>query len=134
MEPCGHTPVWEGERVERTNARGRHTYVPAFKRWIVEQARRPGMSVAGLALSNQVNANQLRRWIQLHGTAAATLPAPRSALLPVTVVTQPAPEPPPGALCAAIEIQVADAVVRVHDGAAATTLRMVLNCLRGTAP
>ena len=131
MEPCGHTPVWDGERVERTNARGRHTYVLAFKRWIVEKAQRPGMSVAGLALSNQVNANQLRRWIQLDGTAAATLPAPRSALLPVMVVTQPAPQPPPGA---AIEIQVADAVVRVHDDAAATTLRMVLDCLRGTAP
>jgi transposase len=52
MEACGHNPVWEGQRVERTNARGRHTYVPAFKRWIVEQAMRPGMSVAGLALSN----------------------------------------------------------------------------------
>jgi transposase len=133
MEACGHSPVWEGQRVERTNARGRHTYVPAFKRWIVEQARRPGMSVAGLALSNQVNANQLRRWIQLHGTAAAATPAARAALLPVTVVTQPSPELPPRGPSAAIEIEVADTMVRVHDGAAATTLRMVLACLRGTA-
>ncbi len=132
MEACGHTPVWEGQRVERTNARGRHTYVPAFKSWIVEQAGRPGMSVAGLALNNQVNANQLRRWIQLHGTAAA--PANRATLLPVTVAAQPSPEPPPGGPSAAIEIEVADAIVRVHEGAAATTLRMVLACLRGTAP
>lgn len=134
MEACGHSPVWEGQRVERTNARGRHTYVPAFKRWIVEQAQRPGTSVAGLALSNRVNANQLRRWIQLHGTDAAALPAPRPALLPVTVDTQHAPEPPPRVLSAAIEIEVADTVVRVRDGAAAATLRMVLACLRGTAP
>jgi transposase-like protein len=134
MEPCGHTPVWKGQRVERTNARGRHTYVPEFKRWIVEQAQRPGMSVAGLALSNQVNANQLRRWIQLHGAAGATLSTPRAALLPVTVVTQPAPKPPPLVPNAAIKIEVADAVVRVHDGTTATTLRMVLACLRGTAP
>lgn len=133
MQACGHTPVWEGQRIERTNARGRHTYVPAFKRWIVEQARRPGMSVAGLALSNQVNANQLRRWIQMHGSAAATLPAPRTALLPVTVVSQPVPEPPPRP-SVAIEIEVAGAIVRVHDGAAAVTLRMALACLRGTAP
>ena len=90
------------------------------------------MSVAGLALSNQVNANQLRRWIQLHGTAAT--PAPRPALLPVTVVTQPSPELPPRVPSAAIEIEVADALVWVHDGAAATTLRMVLTCLRSTAP
>ena len=90
------------------------------------------MSVAGLALSNQVNANQLRRWIQLHGAAAA--PATRTTLLPVTLVAPPAPEPPPSGRSAAIEIEVADAIVRVHEGAAATTLRMVLACLRGTAP
>jgi transposase-like protein len=134
MEACGHSPVWEGQRVERTNARGRDTYVPAFKRWIVEQARRPGMSVAGLALSNQVNANQLRRWIQLHGSAAAATPALGTALLPVTVVSQRSPELPPRVPSAAIEIEAADTIVRVHDGAAAATLRMVLACLRSTAP
>jgi len=26
----------------------------------------PGMSMAGLAMRNQVNANQLRRWVTLH--------------------------------------------------------------------
>jgi transposase-like protein len=133
MEPCGHTPVWDGERIERTNARGRHTYDPAFKRWIVEQARRPGMSVAGLALSNRVNANQLRRWVQLHSNEG-TGPSSTATLLPVTVVTQPASEPAPRGPSTAIEIEVADAIVRVPDGAAATTLRTVLACLRGTAP
>lgn len=136
MEACGHTPVWEGQRIERTNARGHHTYVPAFKLWMVEQAQRPGMSVAGLALSNQVNANQLRRWISLHGvpaTAAVAAP-PRATLLPVTVVTAPTSAPPPLAAGAAVEIEVGGAVVRVHDAAAATTLRMVLACLRGSAP
>lgn len=133
MEHCGHTPVWEGQRVERTNARGRHRYVPAFKRWIVEQARRPGMSVAGLALSNQVNANQLRRWVQLHGKASGG-PTPAATLLPVTIVTQTAPTAPERPPAAAVEIEVAGAIVRVHDGTAATTLRTVLACLRGTAP
>jgi hypothetical protein len=76
----------------------------------------------------------LRHWIQLHGTAAAALPAPRPALLPVAVVTQPAPEPPSRLPSAAIEIEVVGTIVRVHDGAAATTLRMVLACLRGAAP
>lgn len=133
MEACGHTPVWEGQRVDRTNARGRHTYVPAFKRWIVEQARRPGMSVAGLALSNQVNANQLRRWVQLHGKASAG-PTPAATLLPVTIVAQTAPTAPERQPVVAVEIEVADAIVRVPDGATATTLRMVLACVRGTAP
>lgn len=135
MEACGHTPVWEGQRIERTNARGRHFYVPAFKRWMVEQAQRPGMSVAGLALNNQVNANQLRRWISLHGApvAAAAAAPPRAALLPVTVVTAPTPAPPPIARSVPVEIEVGGAIVRVHDGAAAATLRMVLACLRGSA-
>lgn len=133
MEACGHTPVWEGQRVERTNARGRHTYVPAFKRWIVEQARRPGVSVAGLALSNQVNANQLRRWVQLHGKASAGS-SPTATLLPVTIVAQTAPTAPERQPAVAVEIEVADAIVRVPDGATATTLRMVLACLRGTTP
>jgi transposase-like protein len=133
MEASGHTPVWEGQRVERTNARGRHTYVPAFKRWIVEQARRPGMSVAGLALSNQVNANQLRRWVQLHRKADAGLSS-TATLLPVTVVAQESPAEAARQPTVAVEIEVADVIVRVPDGAAATTLRMVLACLRGTAP
>lgn len=133
MEPCGHTPVWEGQRVERTNARGRHTYVPAFKRWIVEQAQRPGMSVAGLALSNQVNANQLRRWVQLHSKASAG-PNSAASLLPVTIVPQTAPAAPERLPAVAVEVEVAGAIVRVPDGTAATTLRMVLSCLRGTAP
>lgn len=133
MEACGRSPVWEGQRVERTNARGRHTYVLAFKRWIVEQARRPGVSVAGLALSNQVNANQLRRWVQLHGKADTGLSS-TATLLPVTVVAQAPPAAPARQLTAAVEIEMADVIVRVPDGAAATTLRMVLACLRGTAP
>lgn len=129
----GRTPVWEGERVEWTNARGRHTYVPAFKRWIVEHAQRPGLSVAGLALSNQVNANQLRRWVQLHGKASAG-PSATATLLPVTIVAQTAAAAPEGPPAVPVDIEVVDAIVRVPAGATATTLRMVLTCLRGTAP
>jgi transposase-like protein len=91
------------------------------------------MSVAGLALSNQVNANQLRRWVQLHGDVGPGS-NPVATLLPVTVVTQTAPAAAARAPNLAIEIEVADAIVRVPDGAAATTLRMVLACLRGTTP
>jgi transposase len=130
MEACGHTPIWSGQRVERTNARGRHTYVPAFKRWIVEQAKLPGMSVSGLAMSNQVNANQLRRWVQLldkHGT----VPSATATLLPVTIAVQEAPAPAMlGMTTAAVEIELAGAVVRVREGVSPATLRMVLSCLR----
>lgn len=89
--------------------------------------------MAGLALSNQVNANQLRRWVQLQGDADA-VSSPATKLLPVTIVTQTAPAAPARLPSVAVEIEVAGAIVRVPDGTAAATLRMVLSCLRGTAP
>ncbi len=121
--------------MQRTNARGRHTYLPEFKRWIVQQAQLPGVSLAGLAMSNQVNANQLRRWVQLQGRRHGAVPAAAANLLPVTIAV---PQPPmsraPGPAGAAVEIELAGAVVRVRDGVATATLRMVLNCLRDSAP
>lgn len=141
MQACGHIPIWSGDRVLRTNARGRHTYCSEFKRWIVEQAQRPGMSLAGLAMSNQVNANQLRRWVQLHGTARESAAAAPS-LLPVMITAAPTaapavavaavPMPATGPAC--VEIEVAGAVVRVRDGVAPATLRVVLGCLRDATP
>lgn len=133
MQACGHTPIWSGQRTLRTNARGRHTYLPEFKRWIVEQALQPGMSLAGLAMNNQVNANQLRRWVQLHGkrgdapTAAARLLPVTIAAASIAVTSSPRAE-------VAVEIELAGAVVRVREGVAPSTLRMVLACLRGSTP
>jgi transposase-like protein len=132
MQACGHTPIWSGERVLRTNVRGRHTYLAEFKRWIVEQAQQPGMSLAGLAMSNQVNANQLRRWVQLHGKPLEVAAAVAS-LLPVTVAAAPMSVAVAAAPGVAVEIEVSGALVRVHMGVDAGTLRTVLHCLRGMA-
>ena len=135
MQACGHTPIWSGQRTLRTNARGRHTYLPEFKHWIIEQALQPRMSLAGLAMGNQVNANQLRRWVQLHGKRGDA-PAAAARLLPVTIAAAPtAVTSSPGAeVAVAVEIELAGAVVRVREGVAPSTLRMVLACLRGSAP
>ena len=101
---------------------------------MVAQAMLPGMSVSGLAMSNQVNANQLRRWVQLRGKRGAG-PATTTRLLPVTVVARDAPT------CTAtidtsatVEIELAGAVVRVRDGVARSTLCLVLEALRGSVP
>ena len=132
MEDCGHMPVWTGQRVERTNARGRHAYCAAFKTWIVEQAMQPGMSMAGLAMRNQVNANQLRRWVTLHrrGTGAAAA----VKLLPVTIAAHGVGPTTTRSTGATVEIELAGAVVRVRDGVTSATLRMVLEALRGMTP
>lgn len=134
MEDCGHIPVWTGPRVERTNVRGRHSYCAPFKTWIVEQAMQPGMSMAGLAMRNQVNANQLRRWVKLHRLGAGGVAA-AAKLLPVTIASH-------GVVVtattrcagAAVEIELGSAVVRVRDDVTPATLRMVLQALRGIAP
>jgi transposase-like protein len=133
MQACGHTPIWSGERTLRTNARGRHTYVAEFKDWIVEQAQQPGMSLAGLAMGNQVNANQLRRWVQLHGKRGE-VPAVAARLLPVTVAAVPRASSALPSVEVAVEIELAGAVIRVRQGVALPTLCMVLDCLRGAAP
>ena len=133
MEACGHIPVWSGQRVERTNARGRHTYCAPFKAWIVEKAMQPGMSVAGLAMSNQVNANQLRRWVKLHGDGMGGMTP--SKLLPVTIAEHSVM--PATTTCSAgapVEIEVAGAIVRVRDDVTPATLRVVLEALRRVTP
>jgi transposase len=133
MQACGHPPIWSGQRTLRTNARGRHTYLPEFKRWMVEQALQPGMSLAGLAMGNQVNANQLRRWVQLHGKRGDA-PAAAARLLPVTIAAAPTAVTSSPRAEVAVEIELAGAVVRVREGVAPSTLRLVLACLRGSSP
>lgn len=133
MQACGHTPIWSGQRTLRTNARGRHTYLPEFKHWMVEQAQQPGMPLAGLAMGNQVNANQLRRWVQLHGKRRVA-PAAATRLPPVTIAAAPTAVTSSAGAEAAVEIELAGAVVRVRDGVDPSALRLVLACLRGSGP
>lgn len=134
MEDSGHIPLWGGPRVLRTNVRGRHSYCEPFKSWIVEEAERPGMSMARLAMRNQVNANQLRRWVKSRRQDAGGEAAP-AKLLPVTIgshsVVMPGTTPRAGT---AVEIELGCAVVHVRDGVTATTLRMVLQAPRGMTP
>lgn len=90
------------------------------------------MSVAGLAMRNQVNANQLRRWVQLHrrdGEAGAI------RLLPVTIAAQELPTRESSSLQGApVEIELAGAVVRVREGTTAQTLQLVIAALRRGQP
>jgi transposase len=65
MQDSGHNSEWRGERVETVKSNGKRVFVTAFKVWLVAQASQPGVSVAALAMRNEVNANQLRRWMRL---------------------------------------------------------------------
>ncbi|MFK0380280.1 IS66-like element accessory protein TnpA [Pandoraea sp. NPDC090278] len=51
-------------RVVRIRSNGKRDYDPIAKLRLIELCRRPGVSIARLALKAQVNANQLRKWIR----------------------------------------------------------------------
>jgi len=108
---------------------GRRTYSRQAKRALVQMCKAPGVSVAGLAMTHGINANLLRRWINLHdATEAASSAEPRAALLPVTTASVKAPAPPqecPGS----IEIVFACATVRVKGCVDRQTLHAVLEHL-----
>ncbi|WP_232446491.1 transposase, partial [Burkholderia ubonensis] len=88
-------------RVTRTCADGKHRYDPEGKRKLIEACRRPGASLAGLALKAGVNANQLRKWVQLQerreGTAFSydAIPQASPAFAPVVMIND-SPASTPG--------------------------------------
>ena len=47
--------------------RGRRTHSEAFKKSVISACREPGVSVAGVALANGLNANQVHRWMRERG-------------------------------------------------------------------
>ena len=49
--------------------RVRRTHSEAFKQSVISACREPGVSVAGVALANGVNANQVHRWMRERGIA-----------------------------------------------------------------
>jgi transposase len=133
MQDSGHNSDWAGERVERVKANGKRVFSTAFKTWLVAQAARPGVSAAALAMRHEINANQLRRWMRLDHLAS---PARAPAIVPVVLQAQPcgrepaAVTPQPAPVGPPIEIEIVDAIVRVHAGAEPAQLRMVLQALR----
>ncbi len=59
----------------------RRTYSEAFKRLVVSACCEPGVSVAGIALANGLNANQVHRWIRERGIVPPSRRKPVSAEL-----------------------------------------------------
>jgi transposase len=82
--------------------RRRRTHSPAFKTRVVEACRQSGVSIAAVALSNGLNANLVRRWLNernLPGAAvttkeipfcASSLPAGGDRFVPVQLADRPA--------------------------------------------
>ncbi len=67
--------------------RVRRTHSEAFKRSVVSACCEPGVSVAGIALANGLNANQVHRWMRERGIAPPSRRKPLSAEL--TTLSEP---------------------------------------------
>jgi transposase-like protein len=128
MTNSGHRQIeWEGgQSVARVLSNGKRLYTPQFKAWVIEQCGRPGVSLAGLALANGLNANLLRKWVVKHKTAT---PSPMQArLLPVRIAPTRAAAPLEGER-GFIEVEIGGARVKLHGQVQAEQLRMVLAAL-----
>jgi len=76
--------------------RRRRRYSAEFKTKLVEECRRPGVSMAAVALANGLNANLLRRWVVEHEglSVSATQPAvtpQREEFIALPMVAKPQP-------------------------------------------
>lgn len=103
----------------------RRTYTKQFKAEAVAQCLLPGASVSAIALSHDINANVVRRWLP-PGTEPK-LQAP--ILLPVTIESDVPMHSPVGAPLA-IELNVDGATLHLLPGFAEQDLRNILNVLR----
>ena len=95
-------------------SRGRRRHTDEFKAQVVAACLQPGVSIAGVALANRLNANLLRNWVQAHrdqqasgvparlGREERSDPAHGSppTLVPVTLQTEDAPS------CGGIQIEI----------------------------
>ena len=56
--------------------RRRRYHREEFKQAVIAACCEPGASVAGIAMANGVNANQVRRWMRERGISASTQHSP----------------------------------------------------------
>jgi transposase len=82
-------------RVTRVGVGGKRSFDPMGKQRLVDACLRPGASLSGLALKAGVNANQLRKWVQLREQSNAPvkddgMAVPSSAFVPVVAIGDPA--------------------------------------------
>src|ERR1700752_2895187 len=82
-------------KVTHVSPKGKRSFDPDGKRRLVEACLQPGASLSGLALKAGVNANQLRKWVQLSEQSNAPVKdgmvITSSAFMPVVAIDDPAP-------------------------------------------
>jgi transposase len=100
------------------------------RRRIVEESLQPGASVAVIARSHGVNANQVFHWRKLYRDGQLDTEPPPMQLMPVRIAEAANEEPRPARPCSgAIQIEIGRARVRIEGAVDPETLRIVLERL-----
>jgi transposase len=117
----------------------RRRYDTAFKRAIVEQTCKAGVSVARVAREHGINANQVFKWRRQFLLSPQHTPDPDSpvpapaSLVPVMLIGEaerPHASTPPASDTGYIEVRLTGGEVRIRGTVDAATLQAVLSSLR----
>ncbi|MDE2250317.1 MAG: transposase [Gammaproteobacteria bacterium] len=115
---------------------GRCQYDKTAKRELVRRCLEPGVSLAATSLAHGLNANLLRKWVDVLGGRVRTvqrvraLAAAQPPLLPVKMASRAATGAPTEGY---VEISVRGGVIRVYGRVPVDSLRAVLDCLASRA-
>jgi transposase len=118
--------------VDHVRRDGRRQYRPEAKQAIVEQCRRPGVSIAAVALANGLNANVVRRWL-VEPSGKSSVVKAAADLVPVVIRNIPERAAAAKSMAlesAAIEIDVNGARIRMNSQATAEQIAAVVAALR----
>ena len=140
QEMRGHMDTTDiKQAVARPAKRSWRRHSDEFKAHVIAMARRPGMSMAAVALANGLNANMLRRWVRQCEVPSEKVAVPADRRAPVAtfvqlpMVSQRAAEPPAPAVAAVATVDVhitrGDTRIAVHlplGSTSAAWLREVL--------
>ena len=124
----------------RVNPSGRRTFSREYKLGIIRECSAPGASVAAVALSHRINANQVRKWIVRHrGGHVDAAPRDTPAMLPVTLRAMVRSSPPAESVPVprswkagskgVIEVDFDGARIRVRGAVDALALRTIVEAL-----
>ena len=108
--------------------RRRRYHREEFKQAVIAACCEPGASVAGIAMANEVNANQVRRWMRERGIEAPTRRLPMLKEMAPAFVPVPIAPATPESPDIRIEIRRGNAAIKIDwpthaAGACATWLR-----------
>ena len=108
--------------------RRRRYHREEFKQAVIAACCEPGASVAGIAMANGVNANQVRRWMRERGIEPPTRRVPMPTGMAPAFVPVPIAPATPESPAIRIEIRRGNAAIKIDwpthaAGACATWLR-----------